>query len=101
MKQRYKILLFFILHIALMLLVPFFAIRFGPDYCGMGISILLFFVVYPILSLALGVFSAIDIKGLWWMPLASSLIFPPLFSFAMGDIIIWDLYFYSIFYILI
>ena len=49
MKRRYKILLFFITHIILMLVVPFLAVELSVDYCGMGFSMLMFFIVYPIL----------------------------------------------------
>ena len=107
MKLRFKRLpflisvLFVIVHVVLMLDIPFLSIEFGTDYCGMGFSILMFFLVYPALSIAVGIASAIDIKYLWWMPLVSAAIFPPLFSLAMNDFIIWDLYFYSIFYVLI
>ena len=101
MKRRYKILLFFIAHVILMLVIPFLSVELSADYCGMGFSILMFFIVYPFVSAAVGIVSAIDIKYLWWMPLVSAAIFPPLFSWAMSDIMIWDLYFYSIFYALI
>ena len=101
MKRRYKILLFFITHIILMLVVPFLAVELSVDYCGMGFSMLMFFIVYPILSAAVGIVSAIDIKYLWWMPIVSAAVFPPLFSWAMSDIMIWDLYVYSAFYVLI
>ena len=100
MKRRYKILLFFIAHVILMLVIPFLSVELSADYCGMGFSMLMFFIVYPILSAAVGAVSATDIKYLWWMPLVSAAVFPPLFSLAMSDIMIWDLYFYSVFYIL-
>lgn len=101
MKRRYKILLFFIAHVILMLVIPFLSVELSTDYCGMGFSVLMFFIVYPFVSAAVGIVSAIDIKYLWWMPIVSAAIFPPLFSWAMSDIMIWDLYFYSIFYALI
>lgn len=97
MKRRYKILLFFILNTVMTLLLPFLSVKLIPADGGMAVCMILFFAVYPILFIALGIISSIDIKYFWWMPLASAIIFPLLFSLAMGGMI-GELYAYSAIY---
>ncbi len=94
MKRRYKVLLFFVLDIVFTLLLPFIATKLIPADGGMAVCMLLFFIVYPILSIVLGVVIVRDMKFLWWMPLVSAFSFPLFFSLAMGGMI-WELYTYS------
>ena len=98
MKLRYKILLFFVIDIAVTLLIPFLSVKLIPSDAGMAVCMLLFFLVYPILSVLLGIFTSKDMKHLWWMPLFGALSFPLLFSLAMGGMV-EELYAYSIIYI--
>ena len=97
MKRRYKVLLFVILNIVATLLLPFLAVKLAPADAGMAICMILFFAVYPILSMLLGALSTRDKKYLWWMPLASALSFPLLFSLAMGGMV-EELFVYSLIY---
>ena len=98
MKRRYKILLFFVLNIVFMLLIPFLLIRFSPADVSMTACMVLFFAVYPILFILLGIVIGKDMKHLWWMPIVAAFVFPLLFSVAMG-VIIFELYTYSGIYI--
>lgn len=97
MKRRYKILLFFILNIAATLLIPFLAVKLIPADAGMAICMILFFAVYPILSMLLGAIASRDTRCFWWLPLVSSIMFPLLFSIAMGGFV-EELYVYSLIY---
>ena len=98
MKRKYKILLFFILNAVMTLLIPFFAVKLVPSDAGMAVCMLLFFVVYPILFMLVGFVISRDMKYLWWMPFFSFIIFPLLFSAAMGGIV-EELYAYSMIYL--
>lgn len=94
MKRLYKIILFFALHITLTLLLPFVIVRLAPASAGMGICMILFFIVYPLFSMALGFFATKDIKLLGLFPLVNAICFPLLFSAAMGEMIT-ELYAYA------
>ena len=98
MKCRYKILLFFICDIIVTLLIPFFSAKLIPADAGMAICMILFFLLYPLLSILLGALVSRDMKHFWWMPLVSALSFPLLFSLAMGGMV-WELFAYSLIYI--
>ena len=98
MKRAYKFILIFVLHIALTLLTPFLATKLAPADSGMAICMILFFIGYPLFMMALGAFTATDIKALFWTPLLCALSFPLLFSLAMGGMV-WELYVYSVIYL--
>ena len=98
MKRGYKILLFFILTVVLTLLIPFLANKLIPADRGMAVCMIMFFAIYPICSIILGVVISNDMKYLWWMPLVSAFVFPLLFSIAMSGMV-WELYTYSGIYI--
>ena len=97
MKRRYKVLLFIILNIVATLLIPFLSVKLIPADAGMAVCMILFFAVYPILSMLIGWIATRDTKYFWWMPLASSVSFPLLFSIAMGGMV-EELYVYSLIY---
>lgn len=97
MKKRYKILLFFSLYIIFMLVLPFLVVKFAQVDDGMGITMLLFFLVYPIFSAWIGFLTGGEFKYFWWMPIFSFLAFPLLFSLSMGGMIS-ELYIYSAIY---
>ena len=98
MKRAYKILLFFASHIALMLIAPLVAVKLVPADGGMAMCMLMFFVAYPIYSVALGFLISGDMRRLWWIPLVNSVSFPLLFSLAMFGMV-WELYVYSAIYL--
>lgn len=98
MKRIHKFILIFVLHISLTLLIPFLATKLAPADAGMAICMILFFAVYPLSSMALGVFSTTDIKALFWTPLFCTMTFPLCFSLAMRGMV-WELYVYSLAYL--
>lgn len=98
MKRVNKIILFFVLHISVMLIIPFLTVKLAPAESGMGICMLLFFAGYPAFSMAIGHLSYTDFKFLWWMPLLNAITFPLLFSAAMAGMV-WELYVYSAIYL--
>ena len=98
MKTKRKIAACSIAVLVCMLLLPIIAIRLIPGDSGMGASFLLFFLIDPLLVLALGITAGTDIKRLWWIPVAASLFFPFGFSIAILEMV-WDLFFYTVIYL--
>ena len=98
MKLRTKVIIAIIAPVLCMLVWPLLAMLIFKDESGMGLLFLEFFVVNPILLIALGIMSGTDIKRLWGVPIAVSLAFPLLFGVAIREFV-FDLYFYSAIYI--
>ena len=63
-----KIIRWIIAAVILMFGGPWLAIT-GPDTCGMGAFILLFFIINPIFVAVSGIFAGKSIKELWSLPL--------------------------------
>ena len=83
-----------------MLLLPFLAIKLCDPTDVMGIFILAFFAVNPLLTVVLSAMAGSDLGKLWWFPLAIAALFPLLFAAAIGEFT-WDLYLYSLIYLLL
>lgn len=99
MKPIIKIIVFFVSLLTFMLIFPAAVIIFSPAHFVTGFIMLLFFAVYPVMSAVLGVLAGSDIKELWWMPIALAICFPLLFSLAIFEMV-WELYIYSVIYLL-
>ncbi len=55
--------------IAVMLIVPLITVNTVKADAGMLVTMLLFFTIYPLLSIILGVISGRDIKFFWFVPI--------------------------------
>lgn len=65
----------FIVSMAVMLLLPWMAKSFVSEDAGMAVCFLLFFAINPIYSVIMGVFAGKNIKKLWGMPIISAVLF--------------------------
>ena len=69
----------FILWIALssivMLLLPWLAVNFIKSDAAMAVCFILFYVINPVYSVAIGIFAGKDIKYLFSFPIVSSVLF--------------------------
>ena len=83
-----------------MLFIPLAVIKISKAYFGVGFLILLFLVIYPVLSMGIGTVAGTEIRKLWWLPLAIAIPFPLLFAVAIAEIV-WELYIYSAIYLLL
>lgn len=99
MKLIIKITAFALSVLGFMLVLPLAVIKLSPAHFVTGFIMLLFFAVYPVMSAVLGALAGSDIKKLWWMPVAVALLFPLLFSLAVSEMV-WELYIYSVIYLL-
>lgn len=99
MKLLYKIILFVVLLILLSLVLP--ALFFlASTWTSIALIVVLFFLLLPAFSAFVGGIAATDPKRLFWMPIAQVALFPLLFSLAAKQFL-WELYLYSLVYILI
>ena len=98
MKVKNKILIIAVTAVMLMLVAPLLAIKLSSDACGMGLFLLFFFIVNPLMMIALSILAGTDLRKLWWTPLVIAAVFPVLFAVAIWDFV-WDLYFYSAIYL--
>ena len=81
-----------------MLVLPWLATLSPDGLATTGLWMLAFFIAYPVLSAALGILAGTEISRLFWIPVATAALFPPLFSIAIGEFVA-DLYVYSAFYL--
>lgn len=58
-----------------MLLLPWLAVSFVNADGQMAVCFILFFAVNPIYMIGTGIFAGQDIKGLWYLPVVSSVLF--------------------------
>ena len=82
MKNNF--ILWFIVSIVIMLILPWLAISFINGDAGMAVCFILFFIINPVCSIIMGVFSGKSIKNLWGMPIISA------FLFLFGSWIFFD-----------
>lgn len=87
MKKKYVIML--IISAAVMFGLPWLALTFGTVNMGLGLSLLLFFVVNTIYSITLGIYSGRNLREMWSLPVVSAVMY--LLSawalFEMGEIV--------------
>lgn len=96
-----KLLLCLFLVLVAFFALPLLVVLYAEAGTGMGLFILLFFLVNPVVMAWLGMIGATDWKKLWWVPIGASALFPLLHALALWCVPIWDLYVYSVFYVFI
>lgn len=87
-----------LLLVLFMTLLPWTAVTFARDWAVTGLWFFAFFLVYPLLSVALGILAGTELGKLWWIPLLTAAAFPFLFGVAVGAVV-WDLFVYSAIYL--
>ncbi len=92
-----KRMLFHFLFIAIvMMLAPFLVVTFAGS-AGMLLCLILFFVLNPIFSVFIGIWSGKNVKRSWYMPLvnAATFLFSAWLLFDMGELaFVWYACFY-------
>ena len=81
-----------------MLILPALVLQNVQGRDAMGYMVLFLLVLYPALAVGLGILSGTDPKRLWWLPVASAMLFPPFFWISL-DGAVWALYVYSAIYL--
>lgn len=66
--MKKNIILWLAASAAVMLALPWIAVTFVKGDAGMAVCLLLFFVINPIYSVAIGIFAGKDMKHLWSLP---------------------------------
>ena len=98
MKAQTTAIITAITLVLFMLVLPLVAIEMAEEFATIGLWILSFFVLNPLLVICLSIMAGTDIRKLWWTPLVIAALFPLLFGVAIRDLV-WDLYFYSAIYL--
>lgn len=75
MEGRKVIITWITITVAVMFAFPFAVARLAPEYSGMALCMILFFIVNPIYSAILGFRCGRDIRRMWNLPLVSSIAF--------------------------
>ncbi len=81
-----------------MLILPLLVFQNVDGWEALGYLILFFLVLYPVLGVLLGVLAGTVPQKLWWLPVVSAVLFPPLFWISIGDVV-WELYIYAAIYL--
>ena len=81
-----------------LLILPALVLYHARSVDAMGYMMLFFLALYPVLAVGLGMLAGTDPKKLWWLPVASALLFPPFFWMSI-DGVVWALYIYSAIYL--
>ncbi len=93
-----KILVCFLFIAIVMMLAPFLVVTFAGS-AGMLLCLILFFVLNPIFSVYIGIWSGKNIKNAWYMPLVNAATFlcSAWLLFDMGELaFVWYAYFYLV-----
>ena len=73
--MKVRLTICFLISVLIMLGFPCLAVTLAPADAGMAICLLLFYIVNPIYSVALGCVAGKDIKKFWILPLISTVLF--------------------------
>lgn len=70
-----RIIVILTLIITSMLVFPLITVNIVKDDAGMLVTLLLFFAVYPVISVWTGIISGEDIKHFWFVPILIAVLF--------------------------
>ena len=100
MKLNKKLIIITIAAILVLVIIPLIFINLAQPHEFMGIMILLFFIINPILVIFVNLIIGKYMKKLWWIPLMFSIIFLISYWIILEEII-FDLIVYAIMYLII
>ena len=61
--------------LAVLFLLPLMVAKLAPANAGMALCFILFFVVNPIFSAVAGIYSGLNMKRMWYIPLVIAVVF--------------------------
>lgn len=73
--MKMKVIGWFIAALAVMVALPFLAVKFIDSDAGMMVSILMLFLVNPICYMATGIWAGYRVRTLWGLPLILDILF--------------------------
>lgn len=73
--MKIKIFVSLFISAAVMFLSQFLTVSFIGGNDGLGVTLLLFFVIYPVVSIVFGIISAKEFKKLWFIPVANGVFY--------------------------
>ena len=86
--MKYNFFTWLSISFIIMILLPWLTVTFVKGDAGMAVCFLLFYVLYPIYSIVVGVSAGRNIKEMWSMPIISAILFllGTWIFFDMGEI---------------
>ena len=100
MKIKKKIFIILTIMLCVLFILPFILINISKSHEFMGITMMLFFVVNPLITAFINSMIGKDIKRMWWMPILFCIVFLLSYWLVLEEIIL-DLVFYAVIYIII
>lgn len=84
-----KIIYTVIFMFAILFLLPLIIVSVSSVDAGLALCLSLFFIVNPLTAVACGIYSGLDIKKMWFVPIIFALVFLLSTSiiFAMGEFV--------------
>ena len=70
-----KVVVSMVIILCVLFFMPLIAVKVVSGDCGMGLCFILFYLVNPMLSVFMGIYSGLDIKKLWYIPLVLGVVF--------------------------
>lgn len=83
-----------------LLIIPLISLKFIQPYEFMGVIVLLFFIINPIVSMIISSMVGKDINKLWWIPIVFSIGFLFCYWIILKEIIL-DLTIYALIYLIL
>lgn len=100
MKIKNKVIISILTMIIVLLVLPIFIVEYAEARMGMGLIMIFFFLINPIVSIGLSLLVGKDVKKLWWIPVLFSLMFLISYWLVLEQIIL-ELIIYAINYLIL
>lgn len=100
MKLKKKLSIIIIIMLSILFILPLIFINLLEPRDGMGVLIILFFIINPISIISINSIIGKDIKKLWWIPIIFSILFLLSYWLILNEIIL-ELIIYAIIYLII
>ena len=83
-----KLVLLIGIIVVVLLILPYCVVSFTDAWSGMGVMLLLLFLVNPAAAGGIGVVVGKDIKKLWWAPLAFAVVFVLCYWLVLSSVVL-------------
>ena len=100
MKLKSKVIVAITIWLTVLLISPLVFLNLAKPHEAMGVMMMFFFLVNPIVSAAISAFIGKDIKKLWWFPISFAIVFLLSYWLVLQEII-FDLTIYAVLYMLV
>ena len=100
MKCKNKIMVSIVTMLIVLLILPLVFVKLSKPDVVMGIMMIFFFIVNPLITAVINLMVGMDVKKTWWMPILFSGVFLLSYWIILKEIIL-DLIVYALIYLII